>query len=357
MINGKYVMYYGQSGNGTYIAYSTDMVHWTAGTPVDFGFPSNYVPWELCVAVTDYPTIAGQPNNADIVLFDAGTLMAHGRWFYAISEVEFSGTNLTQELGQLTDAVLSPTEPYEINGHTPHTVFMNSITYYNGQWYMYYSGGDSVVALATAPLRPAAQAQFSSTSFESGQRLPDWVDSVDTGGGAGAISNVGGFPGYGLTGPETGIRYETAHTGAAALMYSGDAQGGSPDYAYTKVFDLSADPLTVDSGTTLSYWIYPQSSTANSGVSGDNSTCVALDLVASDGVTSLRNSGAVDQNGNRLHPAYQCGHLILDQWNYVTSDIGAKLAGKTIVRIDVGYDQPGSTGGYRGYIDDISLTG
>lgn len=357
MIDGKYVMYYGQNGNGTFIAYSADMVHWSAGTPVNLGFPSGYIPWELCVAVTDYPTVAGQPDNTNIVLFDAGTLMAQGRWFYAISEVEFSGTNLTQELGQLTDAVLSPSQPYEINGQTPHTVFMNSITYYNGQWYMYYGGGDSVVALATAPLRSTPQASFSSTSFESGQRLPDYVDSVDTGGGAGGISHVGGFPGYGLTGPETSIRFEKAHTGTAALLYSGDAQGGSTDYAYTKVFDLSADPRTIDAATTLSYWVYPESSAAAPGVSGDNSTCVALDLIASDGITSLRNSGAVDQHGNRLHPAYQCGHLILDQWNYVTSDIGAKLAGKTIVRIDVGYDQPGSSGGYRGYIDDVSLTG
>jgi predicted GH43/DUF377 family glycosyl hydrolase len=356
LINGKYVMYYGQNGNGTFIAYSTDMIHWSAGTPVNLDFPSDYTPWELCVAVTDYPTIAGQPDNTGILLFDAGTLMSHGRWYYAISEVDFSGTSLTQETGQLTDTVLSPSEPYEINGQTPRTLFMNSITYYNGQWYMYYGGGDSVIGLATAPLRSGAQPQFSTTSLETGQRLPDWVDSVDTGGGAGAISNVGGFPGYGLTGPETGIRYERAHTGTAALLYSGDAKGGSTDYAYTKAFDLSADPVKADSGTTLSYWIYPQSSSSISGVTGDNSTCAAVDMIFSDG-TALRNSGAVDQNGNRLHPAYQCGHLKLDQWNYVTSDIGAKVAGKTIVRIDVGYDQPGSTGGYRGYIDDISLTG
>ena len=119
MIDGKYVMYYGQNGNGTYIAYSTDMVHWTTGPPVSLGFPPDYTPWELCVAVTDYPTVAGQPDNTSIVLFDAGTLMAHGRWYYAISEVEFSGTHLTQELGQLTDAVLSPSAPYEISGQTP----------------------------------------------------------------------------------------------------------------------------------------------------------------------------------------------------------------------------------------------
>ena len=32
-------------------------------------------------------------------------------------------------------------------------------------------------------------------------------------------------------------------------------------------------------------------------------------------------------------------------------------AGKTPVRIDLGYDQPGGNGTYRDYVDDIALTG
>jgi hypothetical protein len=34
-----------------------------------------------------------------------------------------------------------------------------------------------------------------------------------------------------------------------------------------------------------------------------------------------------------------------------------RLAGKTIRRVDVGYDQPGGSGGYRGYIDDLAIGG
>jgi hypothetical protein len=68
-------------------------------------------------------------------------------------------------------------------------------------------------------------------------------------------------------------------------------------------------------------------------------------------------AGVVDQGGVRLHPAYQCGHLTLDQWNHVTVNIGSAVAGKTISRIDLGYDEPGGNGGYRGYIDDISISG
>lgn len=117
-------------------------------------------------------------------------------------------------------------------------------------------------------------------------------------------------------------------------MYSGDAAGGTADYAYMKVFDTSAHPPTIDANTTLSYWIYPQN--------WSNSTCAALDMIFSDG-TALRNLGAVDQNGDQLHLAHQCGHLTLNQWNHVTSKIGAVAAGKTPLCIDLGYDQPGGS--------------
>ncbi|HEY0807238.1 MAG TPA: hypothetical protein VGD84_19375 [Pseudonocardiaceae bacterium] len=356
MINGHFVMYYGQHGNGAFVAFSTDMIHWAGSQPIDMHFPANYSPWEICVTVTNYQTVQGTPANTNIVMFVAGTLMAHGRWFFGISEVEFSSTNLTEQLAQLTDAALSPAAPYELNGQTRNTMFMNSITFHNGQWLMYYGGGDTVIALATAPLRPTRQAPLSSTGFETGQRLPDSVDHVDSGGGqSGDIANVGGFPGFGLTGPETGLRQEITHTGSTALMYSGGAAGTAVDFAYTQAFDTSAAPPTIGPNTTLSYWIFPQGS-GTAGVTGSNSSCVALDMVFSDS-SALRNSGVTDQNGNRLHPANQCGHLTLDAWNHVTARIGGVAAGKTLARVDLGYDQPGGRGGYRGYVDDISLSG
>ncbi len=347
----RYVMYYGDGdpAKGRFVAYSTDMKTWTNNTPFDMHFPAGYNPWEICITVTNYQTVRNGPVNNNILMFVAGTLMAHGRWYYGISEVEFSSTNLTQQIGQLTEAAMSPATSYEINGRTPNTEFMNSILFHNGQWYMYYGGADTVIALATAPLRSGMQAPFSSTSFETGQRYPDWEDVVDTGGGqSGGISNVGPYPGYGLSGPEAGMRLETTHSGSAALMYSGAANGAATDYAYMQIFDTSAHPPTIDANTTLTYWIDPTNS--------NNSSCVAVDMVFSDG-TALRNLGAVDQSGNRLHPAGQCGHLPLNQWTQVTSKIGSVAAGKTLQRIDLGYDQPGGNGSYRGYVDDISLSG
>ncbi len=197
-----------------------------------------------------------------------------------------------------------------------------------------------------------------STSFESGQPQPTWTNTVDSdGSAAGGMWNIGGIC-CGLTGPETAVRSETAHTGSAALMYSGMAEdANSSDHAYLKVFDLSGQNVVVGGNTTLTYWIYPQSSSTSSGyASGTNSTCVAVDLIFGDN-TNLRTSSALDQNGHWANPAYQCGNLMLDTWNQVIVKLGTVKDGATIVRLDVGYDQPYSSGGYRGYIDDISISG
>ena len=89
-------------------------------------------------------------------------------------------------------------------------------------------------------------------------------------------------------------------------------------------------------------------------MTGLNSTCVAIDVIFTDG-TALRTLGITDQYGNLLNPADECNHLQPDQWNYVTANLST-ISGKTVNRIDIGYDQPGASGNYGGYVDDISLT-
>lgn len=201
----------------------------------------------------------------------------------------------------------------------------------------------------TATPAPPSSPSFS-TSFEATNALPSWTNTVDGGGyPRGGSQNVSGVC-CGLTAPEAGVRAEIAHTGSQALLYSGDGHGAA--YAYLNVFDVSHQPLTVTPSTTLSYWIYPQDGFV--GAVGASSTRVALDLIFADG-SNLRDAGAVDQQGVRLHPAYQCHHLVVNTWNKVVAPIGAAVAGRTIVRLDVGYDEPQNAGPYRGYIDDISI--
>jgi hypothetical protein len=170
---------------------------------------------------------------------------------------------------------------------------------------------------------------------------------------AGNSANVSGIC-CNLTEPELVTSNGTAHTGNTALLYSGYGNSTAASYAYLKAFDLSSWGIKISSDTVLSYWIYPQSPASNSKVSGNNSTCIAIDLIFSDS-TDLRASSTVDQNGNPLSPAGQCNHLTLDTWNFVRSAIDGRGASRTLKRIDVGYDQATNPGGYAGYIDDISL--
>jgi predicted alpha-1,2-mannosidase len=191
------------------------------------------------------------------------------------------------------------------------------------------------------------------TGVETDDIQPTWTDTVDFDPSGGGVAGVGPIVNT-VSGPELGVRNENAQSGSNAIMYSGAAKGGTSSHAYMKVFDLTKQSITISSGMHFSYWIFPQSSRNIGLVTGDNSAFVALDIVFSDG-TSLRDSGLTNQYGVPINPVNQGSALQLDTWNYVTVDL-TPLAGKVINRIDLGYSQPSGSGGYRGYVDDISLT-
>jgi predicted alpha-1,2-mannosidase len=176
------------------------------------------------------------------------------------------------------------------------------------------------------------------------------VDDDSPGGGASNVEPITSGP----TGPELVVRTENSQSGKNAIMYSGKASGQATEFAYLRAFDLTGQNLIVTPGMHLSYWVFPQSPKNSGLVTGSNSAFVALDLVFAD-ESDLRDSGLSDQHGTRLHPADQGHQLVLDTWNYVTVDL-TPLAGKTVSRIDVGYDQPEGKGGYRGYVDDFAFT-
>ncbi|BCJ49673.1 hypothetical protein Asp14428_11480 [Actinoplanes sp. NBRC 14428] len=176
------------------------------------------------------------------------------------------------------------------------------------------------------------------TGLEPGETATTWTDTAE------AAVNVGGYQAN-LAGMETGPRAETSRGGANALMYSGNDLSASGSYSYMRVFDTH---LRLSAASVLTYWIYPQQA---------NGTYVAVDLSFTDG-TSLRDSGAADQYGVRAHPQFQGegGRLAVNRWNLVRVNLGA-LAGRTVDRVHLGYDQPAGTGPFRGYVDDLAVTG
>jgi len=268
--------------------------------------------------------------------------------------VEVDGTNVTSSVtvpntgAWQTYTTLTKTGVNLTAGaHTLRLVVDNGGMNFN--WLSVTGGSPTATPTVQPPTNtPSGTTTMFSTGLESGQTQPTWNNTVEPSNGG--ISNVGGIC-CSLTGPELGVRTETAHTGTAALLYSGKDNSATASFAYMEVFNVS---IPVVSTTKLSYWIFPQSSATNGNVSGANSECVAIDMVFTDG-TNLRDSGVTDQKGNKLHPASQCGKLTLDTWNNVTANLGS-LAGKTIARINIGYDQAPNTGGYRGYVDDIAIT-
>jgi hypothetical protein len=177
------------------------------------------------------------------------------------------------------------------------------------------------------------------TGFEAGDPAQTWLDT------SAAAVNVGGYC-CGLTAMESSPRTEgIAHSGTSALMYSGSDNSASQSYSYQKVF---AADLPLGTHSVLSYWVYPQQT---------NGTFVAVDLQFTDGGVALRDSGAVDQYGIRAHPQFQGegGHLQVNHWNLVRVSL-AGMAGRTVNRIDVGFDRPTGTGGFRGYLDDLVIS-
>ncbi len=351
--NGTYVMSYEDCGNDNcrvHMVTSPDGDHWST---------TNIVP----------TTASGQyfTNTPTLTLLPDGTLLLFGDRAWNKDGTRADGTddllfvNKNNASGTW-DAIAAP---LHIQG--------------NGDWCTNYSSsflpstdGQSLLELAsnwngstcdmyygTESLNGSSGEKRFSTGFENGEPQQTWKDTVDTSNAvAGGSSNIKGIC-CNLTGPEASTRTELAHSGNTALLYSGSATNSSgPNYASMQIFDLSKQDITVGANTTLSYWIYPQSS-SNNQVSGNNSTCVAIDLIfQDDGGTqsNLRDSGAIDQNNNLAHPAAQCGKLATDTWNHVVVNLGAHSNGRHVIQINLGYDQSKATGGYRGFVDDVSIS-
>lgn len=296
---------------------------------------------------------AGQSSAQSLSQFpsDLAGLLAPNTSYTA--SVDVAGTPGGQAYLSVLNGGVGATSPTVTLGQqwqTLTTTFTTGSSSAPVQWEIGVPSGNS--ANETVYFRNASLVPTSSmgtidfyTSLESGQRLLTWTDRVDERG-----------TGYiGVSSPILESSSTITRGGSNAIQYGGTAMGSPMARAYMKAF---SDHTKLTATSRLSYWIYPMtplgSETGASAMTGLNSTCVAVDLVLADG-SDLRDATIRDQYGNQLSPSQECNHLEPDQWNYVTADLSG-LAGKTVNRIDVGYEQPGGRGSYGGYIDDISLS-
>ncbi|MDW2981280.1 GH92 family glycosyl hydrolase [Rhodanobacter sp. KK11] len=161
--------------------------------------------------------------------------------------------------------------------------------------------------------------------------LPGASFSVDVAGGPGRAAALTAKPGVGFS-------------GLRSLHYRGNAGG-------QQQAELYAVDLPVRPDTQLSYLIFPLS---NADDLRNPATYVAVDLLFDDG-SRLSTRGARDQHriGASARAQGDGRTLYPDQWNYLSIDVGAVAAGRTIKRIVLMHDGPAA--GFEGYLDDLRL--
>ncbi|MEO7052365.1 MAG: GH92 family glycosyl hydrolase, partial [Rhodanobacter sp.] len=115
--------------------------------------------------------------------------------------------------------------------------------------------------------------------------------------------------------------------------------------------ELFSVDLPVRADTRLSYLIFPVS---NDGDLRNPANYVAVDLLFDDG-SWLSTRGARDQHrvGASARAQGEGRTLYPDQWNYLSIDVGAVAAGRTIRRIVLMHDGPGAS--FEGYLDDLRI--
>lgn len=139
-INGKYVMYFGDSS--IWIAYSDDLLHWTVkNDPVMRPRPEHF----------DSRGI--EPGPPPIVT-DRGILLIYNGWnnniTYKVGAVLFSKDDPTIILERLDQPILEPTEGWEKAGQVSNVVFASGLARKGDSWYLYYGGADKCLNVAIA---------------------------------------------------------------------------------------------------------------------------------------------------------------------------------------------------------------
>lgn len=195
---------------------------------------------------------------------------------------------------------------------------------------------DEIPSAATFTTPHASEPFYFRTSLEPGyDALTTWTNTVDE---TTVLNNVSGEGPNGT--PICAPTTDAAHAGTHALELRGEGGTGGSAHCYFKVFDVD---IPVSENTQLRYWIHPNN---------ENGRRIALDFIMTDG-SNFRDLGASDTAGNGMHPG--AGRGTVGQWTEVVSNIGQWLAGKTIDRILIAYDNNPGAGAFSAYVDDVQL--
>ena len=159
-IDNYYWMYWGEGA--IHIARSPDLIHWT---PVEGG---NGAPVELLTSRpkhfdSTFPETGPPPvltRQGIVVLYNGKNAAGKdgdrslGANAYATGEALFQPDNPVRIIARAEHPVLKPEAAFEKTGqYTAGTTFAEGLVAFHGKWFLYYGCADSLVGVATAPMK------------------------------------------------------------------------------------------------------------------------------------------------------------------------------------------------------------
>jgi predicted alpha-1,2-mannosidase len=190
------------------------------------------------------------------------------------------------------------------------------------------------------------------SSFEDADQALTWIDAVDLDAQGAERAQGARMRTHRGDGPARAYaaKPHVGFTGLRALRYRGSHQGDGAAQVFNRIYRVE---VPVRTATELSYVIFPERDAEDPR---HPSTFVAVDLAFDDG-SVLSGLGATDQLGFQLSPRSQGESQALypNQWNHRGCRVGQVAAGKTIIRVLVGYQAPKGPAEFTGWIDDIVI--
>ncbi|GAA6396946.1 carbohydrate-binding protein [Solibaculum mannosilyticum] len=138
----------------------------------------------------------------------------------------------------------------------------------------------------------------------------------------------------------SGVTDEDAYTGTHSFKLSGNDNNDSSSFTYMKMYTNNIEILP---GTILTYKFKPLN---------ENGRYINVDMQFGNGLP-LRDSGAYDTDGTRMHPASPRGTV--GEWTTITCNLYEYARGRSLNNILFAYDQGGNTGEFAALVDDIFI--
>ena len=256
-----------------------------------------------------------------------------------------------------------------------HWIFLADINYYpnhHPEAVMWFNGDIAKQALRQDDKHGATMMHGPNTSWENGEAWGYTDDDRDANGVASSrqnvlayAQNVAGYynnfnppPELGRVETELGVSASQYGYGVGQVRMAGFAQDPANSYAYFTTFESGDDysPIALQN---RNYTHIAPGSVLHWCQRNYQQTTMSIDFEMTDAdgnVTTLRDSGVVDQYGIGIHPAQR--GLALPQGGAGCFDADLdRLAGRMITRWLFAYDNGGNgaTGPFRAYFDSVYL--